>query len=248
MGDGLTVEVLTDKDKLLHTVTIDRIPVASDSGLTVQQGFKVSLGHGGIPQTRIAEGELTASLLEDVASVVLIAEVTHALGTDDATRPVTGHELIETTQVEGTATGIDHSANAILLCLALVVVMMMVVMVAVMMLVFIVIVIIVVMVVVMLVIIIVVIVIMVMVVLVIIIVIVVVMVVLVVMVVIVAMALFTVMVMVVLVVMTVAFHMFVERVVESAVFYRMVHPVLELMLVYVQYCAHEGEIYFFLGV
>lgn len=63
----------------------------------------------------------------------------------------------------------------------------------------------------------------------------------------VALAVVVVMVLMVMVV-TVTFHMLVQLVVESRVVHGMVHPVSEFVLIYVEDCAHEGEVHPLLGL
>ncbi len=54
--------------------------------------------------------------------------------------------------------------------------------------------------------------------------------------------------MMVIVVVAVAFHMLVDLIEQSAVVHRMIHPVLELVLIHVEHCTHECEIDPLLGI
>ena len=119
--------MLADEDELLHTVAVAGIPVALEVGVVGLEGGKLVGGHGGIPLSGIAEGDLLAGLLEDVAGVGLTVEPTNAFRTDDGGRPLAGHELIEETEVQGGAAVIDEGSDAVLLGFAFIVVMMVVV-------------------------------------------------------------------------------------------------------------------------
>ena len=84
------------------------------------------LGHGGIPLTGIADGELLASLLKDITDLLLISEITDTLGTDDILGPTTGNKIIKQREIHRGTTVIDKGANAILLYLSSIVMMMVV--------------------------------------------------------------------------------------------------------------------------
>jgi small-conductance mechanosensitive channel len=51
-----------------------------------------------------------------------------------------------------------------------------------------------------------------------------------------------------MVIVAVAFHMLVDLIEQSAVVHRMIHPVLELVLIHVEHCTHECEIDPLLGI
>lgn len=94
-ADGLLVELLTDEDELLHAVSILGIPVVLYLWFADEEVGEFFLGHRSIPETGIAQRELLACLLEDVAGVELIAEVADALCTNDVLRPATSNEVVE---------------------------------------------------------------------------------------------------------------------------------------------------------
>ena len=124
---GLAVHFLPDEDEFLHAIAVRLVPVASQVGVTRQHFLQVLLRHGGKPLSGLADGNLTARLLEDVAHVALVAEVTDTLGADDGFRPVARHKLVEASQIHRLAAIPDKCANAVFLGLAFVVVMMVVV-------------------------------------------------------------------------------------------------------------------------
>ena len=123
--------MLADEDELLHAVAIVFVPVALEVGVL---GFEVGElvgGHRGVPLPCIAQGDLLAGLLEDIAGVGLAIEPADALGTNDRGRPVASDKLIEEAEIQGLTTIIDEGADAVLFGFAFVI--MMVVMVVVMM-------------------------------------------------------------------------------------------------------------------
>ena len=69
-----------------------------------------------------------ACLLENVADVGLILEPADALGADDALGPFAGHELVEESDVEGTAGIVNIGPDTVFLSFTFVMVVMMVVM------------------------------------------------------------------------------------------------------------------------
>ena len=71
LDEGL-VEVLTDEDNLLHTIAIDFVPIATEVGIALQHHFEFALRHSSEPTAGIANGGLTASLLEHVANILFV--------------------------------------------------------------------------------------------------------------------------------------------------------------------------------
>ena len=115
--------MLADEDELLHAVAELFVPVATEAGITFHELLQLILGHGGIPLAGITDADLLTSLFEDVADIAFVLEVADTLGADDALGPFASHELVEESQIEGTATIVDIGANAVFLSLALIVVM-----------------------------------------------------------------------------------------------------------------------------
>ena len=95
IGDELLVEVLADEDKFLHAVTELFIPIATETWVLLHELLEFVLGHRGVPLACIADADLFASLLKDVAGILFVVEVADALGTDDALWPFAGDELVE---------------------------------------------------------------------------------------------------------------------------------------------------------
>ncbi len=131
--DELLVEVLADEDEFLHAVAEVVIPVATEAWVLLHELFEFVLGHRGVPLASVANTDLLAGLLKDVADILFVVEVTDSLGTDDALGPFAGHELVEESEVEGTTTVVDVGSNAVFLSFALIVVMMVVMMLVAMM-------------------------------------------------------------------------------------------------------------------
>ena len=126
--DELLVEVLADEDEFLHAVAELFIPIATETWVLLHELLEFVLGHRGVPLACIADADLFASLLKDVAGILFVVEVADALGTDDALGPFAGHEFVEKSEVKGTATVVDVGSDAVFLSLTLIMVMMMVVM------------------------------------------------------------------------------------------------------------------------
>jgi len=123
VGDELLVEVLANEDELLHAVAEMVVPVTAEAGILLHELLEFVLRHGGVPLAGIADADLFTSLLKDVANIAFVLEVADTLGADDALGPLAGHELVEESQIEGTATIVDIGADSVFLSLALIVVM-----------------------------------------------------------------------------------------------------------------------------
>ena len=101
---SLFVEVLTDKDQLLHAVAVALVPVALQTGILLHEDLQFLLGHRSIPLTGITQTDLLACLLEDVTHIGLIVEPADAFRADHTLRPTTGNKLVEESQVESRPT------------------------------------------------------------------------------------------------------------------------------------------------
>ena len=129
IGDGLTIKVLTNEHKLLHSVTVTLIPVGLKGRVLLLKVAQLVSRHRGIPHARTLQTLLIACLLKEEAIVRIILKPAQALATYDTFWPFACHEIVKIVHVERTATAIDKRANAIFFNLAtLMVVMMMVVM------------------------------------------------------------------------------------------------------------------------
>ena len=115
--------MLADEDELLHSVAILLVPVTTKARILLHEQLKLILWHGGIPLAGIADADLLAGLLEDVAGLLFVLEITDALGTDDALGPFAGDKFVEKSEIKGTTTVIDIGADAVFLSLTLIVVM-----------------------------------------------------------------------------------------------------------------------------
>ena len=124
--------MLADEDEFLHAVTELVIPVAAEAWVLLHELLEFVLRHRGIPLAGISDADLFASLFENVAGIFLVVEIADSFGADDALGPFAGHELVEESEVEGTATVVDVGADAVFLGLALIVVMMVVMLMAMM--------------------------------------------------------------------------------------------------------------------
>ena len=115
--------MLANEDELLHAVTNLFVPVATEAGISLHELLQLIFGHGGIPLACIADADLLASLLKDVADIFFVLEVADAFCADDTLGPFAGYELIEESQVEGAATEVYVSTDAVFLSLTLIVMM-----------------------------------------------------------------------------------------------------------------------------
>lgn len=89
--------MLADEDKFLHAVAVLLIPIAAKARVVGHELLQLWLRHGCIPLTGIAQANLFACLLENVANVGLFLEIADALGTNNALGPLAGYEFIEET-------------------------------------------------------------------------------------------------------------------------------------------------------
>ena len=113
--------MLADEDELLHAVAVLLVPVALQARILLLEELQLVFGHRGVPLAGLTNAHLLAGLLEHVAGVAFVVEIADALGTDDALGPFAGYELIEESQIEGTATVVDVGADAVFLGFALIV-------------------------------------------------------------------------------------------------------------------------------
>ena len=126
-GDGLAVHVLADEDEFLHAVAVGVVPVALEVGGAAHEVEELVVGHSGVPLAGVAQRDLLAGLLEEVAGVGFGEEPANAFGADDAGGPVAGNELVEARDVHGFATVVDEGGDAVFFGLAFVMVMVVVV-------------------------------------------------------------------------------------------------------------------------
>ncbi len=82
-GYLLAVEVLADKDYLLHAVAIGFVPVTHKSRLLRHKLPKFLLGSGGIPLPHICYFFLYAGLLKQIGHIGIVAEVAYTFGPDN---------------------------------------------------------------------------------------------------------------------------------------------------------------------
>ena len=94
-GNELLVEVLADEDEFLHTVANLLVPVTTKARVLLHKLLQLILWHGSIPLAGIADADLFAGLLKDVAGIQFVLEVADAFGTDDALWPLAGYKLVE---------------------------------------------------------------------------------------------------------------------------------------------------------
>ena len=125
IADGFLVHLLSYEHKLLHTVAILLVPVATQSFFTLKQWKQFVLGHCCIPLSGILQTYLSACLLKDVAHVGLILKPAQSLAAYHALGPKLANEVVEEVHVHRTACVIYECADAVFLNLtALMVVMM----------------------------------------------------------------------------------------------------------------------------
>ena len=134
--DELFVEVLADEDEFLHAVAELVIPVATEAWILLHELLEFVLGHRGVPLASVADADLLAGLLKDVAGVLFIVKIADAFGADDAFRPFAGHEFVEESEVKRTTAVVDIGADAVFLSLALIMVMVVVMLMSMMVFVF----------------------------------------------------------------------------------------------------------------
>ena len=118
--------MLADEDEFLHAVSVGIVPVALQVGVAAHKVEQLVVGHGGVPLAGVAQRDLTAGLLKEVAGVGLREEPADAFCTDNFFRPMAGDEFVETADIHGFTTVVDKGGDAVFLRLALVVVVVMV--------------------------------------------------------------------------------------------------------------------------
>ena len=114
LADGFAVHFLTNEYQFLHAVAVLLVPVATKHRVGSQLHLQFVLRHRGDKLTTLLDTQLLAGLLEEIAHIVLLLEIAHSLATDNRLGPMARHELVEQTEVEGTAAVIDKSINTIL--------------------------------------------------------------------------------------------------------------------------------------
>ena len=93
--EGGFVEVLADEDEFLHAVAVLVIPIVAQLRIVSHELHQLLFGHGSEPLACLAEVELTAGLLEQIAHIVLFCKIAHTFTADDVSRPMGCDELIE---------------------------------------------------------------------------------------------------------------------------------------------------------
>jgi hypothetical protein len=122
--------MLSDEYELLHTVSVNVVPVAKYVRILFYELLKLVSRHCGIPLTGISQTNLLSGLLKNVAFMLFVSEIAHTLCSDDALRPTSSHEFVEARDVHRTSSYIDVSSDAVFLSLTCFFVVMMVMMAA----------------------------------------------------------------------------------------------------------------------
>ena len=119
--------MLSDEDKLLHTVSVNVVPITKNVRVLFYELLELISRHSGVPLSCVAQIHLLTSLLENVAYVLLVSEVAHTFCSDNALRPASSYELVKACDVHWTSSYIDVSSDAVFLSLTsfLIVVMVM---------------------------------------------------------------------------------------------------------------------------
>ena len=121
--------MLTNENKLLHTVAIGLVPVASESFFACHELFKFLFRHGCIPLTGIAKSHLSACLFKHIAGLGLVFEPAYAFAPNDCLWPLCGNKLIKSYQVKRLAAIVNKCTYAVFFNFsALMIMVMMVVM------------------------------------------------------------------------------------------------------------------------
>ena len=120
------VKMLSDEYELLHTVSVNVVPVAKYVRILFYELLKLVSRHCGIPLTGISQTNLLSGLLKNVAFMLFVSEIAHTLCSDDALRPTSSHEFVEARDVHRTSSYIDVSSDAVFLSLTCFFVVMMV--------------------------------------------------------------------------------------------------------------------------
>ena len=123
--------MLSDKNKFLHPVAINRVPVTGKSRILNHHNGKLVLRHRGIPQARILHGNLLSSLFKKIALVIIRVKITDSLGPDYTLRPMLRHKIVKLIDIERPTVIIHICAYAILFSLPFPIVMMVMMVVAV---------------------------------------------------------------------------------------------------------------------
>ena len=118
--------MLSDEYELLHSVSVNVVPVAKYVRILFYELLKLVSRHCGIPLTGISQTNLLSGLLKNVAFMLFVSEIAHTLCSDDALRPTSSHEFVEARDVHWTSSYIDVSSDAVFLSLTSLFVVMMV--------------------------------------------------------------------------------------------------------------------------
>ena len=109
--------MLSDEYELLHSVSVNVVPVAKYGRVLFYELLKLVSRHCGIPLTGVSQVDLLSGLLKNVADVLFVSEIAHTLCSDDALRPTSSHEFIEARYVHRASCYIDVCSDAIFLSL-----------------------------------------------------------------------------------------------------------------------------------
>ena len=118
--------MLSDEYELLHTVSVNVVPVAKYVRILFYELLKLVSRHCGIPLTGISQTNLLSGLLKNVAFMLFVSEIAHTLCSDDALRPTSSHEFVEARDVHWTSSYINVSSDAVFLSLTSFLIVMMV--------------------------------------------------------------------------------------------------------------------------
>ena len=97
MLNGVTVHILSDKDKLLHAVAITFIPIELKHWVMRHHLHEFFLRHCGIESACLLEVKLFACLLKEIAHIILLLKITHTLAADDSLVPMASDKLVKLT-------------------------------------------------------------------------------------------------------------------------------------------------------
>ena len=128
--DKFFVKMLSDKHELLHTISVNVVPVAKNVRVLFNELLELICRHCGIPLSCISQVYLLSCLFEHVADILLVCEVAHTLCADYALRPASSYELVKACDVHWTSSYIDVCSDAVFLSLTCLLVVMMVMMAA----------------------------------------------------------------------------------------------------------------------
>ena len=107
--------MLTDKNNLLHTVTIFIVPITQQARFPAHHFHQFFFRCCGIPQTCFFQFLLHTGLFKKERHVRVIAKVTYPLSTDNITAPFGSNKMVELMNIERRTTIVNKSTDAIFL-------------------------------------------------------------------------------------------------------------------------------------